>query len=85
LLHTLPTRPPHLASRVLFLPHAPTTHPHKSMRLLKNNKDGEFTIARFNNIAIPPYAILSHTWGANTEEVTFADLVKGGGQAKRGY
>jgi hypothetical protein len=55
------------------------------MRLLKNNKDGEFTIARFDDIAIPPYAILSHTWGADTEEVTFADLVKGGGQAKRGY
>jgi hypothetical protein len=24
--------------------------------------------------AIPPYAILSHTWGADTEEVIFADL-----------
>ena len=55
------------------------------MRLLKNNKDREFTIACFNDNAIPPYAILSHTWGADTEEVTFADLVKGGGQAKRGY
>ncbi|KAF1938339.1 hypothetical protein EJ02DRAFT_457962 [Clathrospora elynae] len=55
------------------------------MRLLKNNGDGEVTITRFDNNAIPPFAILSHTWGADTEEVTFADLVEGGGQAKRGY
>ena len=55
------------------------------MRLLKNNKDGEITITRFDDNAIPPYAILSHTWGPDTEEVTFADLVEGGGQAKRGY
>jgi hypothetical protein len=55
------------------------------MRLLKYEEDGELTITPFEDNAIPPYAILSHTWGANTEEVTFADLVKGCGQAKRGY
>ena len=55
------------------------------MRLLQNKEDGELTIVSFDDDAIPPYAILSHTWGADTEEVTFADLVKGGGQAKRGY
>jgi hypothetical protein len=34
---------------------------------------------------IPPYAILSHTWGADTEEVTFEDLTKGASKDKPGY
>ncbi|KAF2022867.1 HET-domain-containing protein [Setomelanomma holmii] len=55
------------------------------MRLLKYEEGGDLTITLFDNKAIPPYAILSHTWGADTEEVTFVDLVKGCGQAKRGY
>jgi hypothetical protein len=54
------------------------------MRLLECDKDGEFIITSFDN-ELPPYAILSHTWGADKEEVTFADLVKGDGKAKRGY
>ena len=34
---------------------------------------------------IPKYAILSHTWGADTEEVTFRDLMGGTGKSKAGY
>ena len=34
---------------------------------------------------IPSYAILSHTWGPDTEEVTFRDLVDGTGEDKIGY
>ncbi|KAF1970589.1 HET-domain-containing protein [Bimuria novae-zelandiae CBS 107.79] len=34
---------------------------------------------------IPPYAILSHTWGADTEEVTLEDLANGTGKDKPGY
>ena len=34
---------------------------------------------------IPPYAILSHTWGADDEEVTFDDLENGRGKSKAGY
>ncbi|RYP66411.1 hypothetical protein DL771_007820 [Monosporascus sp. 5C6A] len=34
---------------------------------------------------IPSYAILSHTWGPDTEEVTFRDLVDGTGKDKIGY
>ncbi|KAH0533941.1 hypothetical protein FGG08_007450, partial [Glutinoglossum americanum] len=34
---------------------------------------------------IPQYAIFSHTWGADVEEVTFEDLVKGSGKSKTGY
>jgi hypothetical protein len=47
------------------------------MRLLKYREDSCLTITSFNNNAIPPYAILSHTWGVDKEEVTFADLAKG--------
>jgi hypothetical protein len=34
---------------------------------------------------IPPYAILSHTWGADHEEVTFEALCDGSGKSKAGY
>jgi len=34
---------------------------------------------------IPEYAILSHTWGLDSEEVTFRDLVDGTGENKTGY
>ncbi|KAF2807886.1 HET-domain-containing protein [Mytilinidion resinicola] len=34
---------------------------------------------------IPPYAILSHTWGADHEEVTYKDVVTGLGNTKAGY
>lgn len=37
----------------------------------------------FNDSDIPPYAILSHTWG--TEEVTFEDIVGAKGRTKTGY
>ena len=34
---------------------------------------------------IPPYAILSQTWGADKEEVPFKDLKEGSGNPKSGY
>ena len=34
---------------------------------------------------IPRYAILSHTWGTDAEEVTFKDLIDGTGMDKAGY
>ena len=55
------------------------------MRLLKYNETSEFEIASFDDNATPPYAILSHTWGGDAEEVTFADIVLGNGNAKHGY
>jgi hypothetical protein len=55
------------------------------MRLLKYGDDGRLTIASFDDGAIPPYAILSHTWGQDAEEVTFADLIQGDGKHKLGY
>jgi hypothetical protein len=54
------------------------------MRLLKYEEDGRLTISNFDDNAIPPYAILSHTWGADAEEVTFADVAEGGNKHKSG-
>ncbi|OCL04301.1 hypothetical protein AOQ84DRAFT_120678 [Glonium stellatum] len=56
------------------------------MRLLRRCDTGDFSLTQFSDDeAIPPYAILSHTWGLDTEEVTFEDLVNGTGEAKLGY
>jgi hypothetical protein len=56
------------------------------MRLLRRGSTGEFSL---KNLAaentIPPYAILSHTWGEETDEVTFKDLTNGIGEDKSGY
>lgn len=58
------------------------------MRLLQQqaNGDTDFSLVEFID-DIPPYAILSHTWGADHEEVTFKDIYKGKGKAraKPGY
>lgn len=55
------------------------------MRLLKRKNDGEFTLTKDIIDNIPRYAILSHTWGADTEEVTFKDLTDDTGKDKTGY
>ncbi|PVH90367.1 HET-domain-containing protein [Periconia macrospinosa] len=55
------------------------------MRLLRRSDTGELSLTQFRDEAIPLYAILSHTWGADTEEVTFADLTNGTGKDKPGY
>ncbi|KAF1809665.1 HET-domain-containing protein [Eremomyces bilateralis CBS 781.70] len=54
------------------------------MRLLKLNGNGGFTLETFGT-TIPPYAILSHTWGSDSDEVTFKDVVGGVGKNKAGY
>jgi hypothetical protein len=56
------------------------------MRLLECNDAGEINLTRyFIGDDIPQYAILSHTWGADTEEVSFKDLMDGIGKSKSGY
>ena len=56
------------------------------MRLLEYNTDGEFSLTKdFVGGEIPEYAILSHTWGADTEEVTYGDVIDGTGKNKVGY
>lgn len=53
------------------------------MRLLRCDNSGNYTLTEFSDEAIPRYAILSHTWGA--DEVTFEDLTNGTGKEKLGY
>ncbi|KAI9770814.1 MAG: hypothetical protein M1839_003040 [Geoglossum umbratile] len=57
------------------------------MRLLLRSNTGEFSLTKnfVGDNNIPPYAILSHTWGADAEEVTFEDLTNGTGKDKSGY
>ena len=57
------------------------------MRLLLRSDTGKFSLTRdfVGDDTIPPYAILSHTWGADAEEVTFDDLTNGTGKDKPGY
>jgi hypothetical protein len=55
------------------------------MRLFKLEANSEFSLT--NDITHPPapYAILSHTWGEDNEEVTFEDLKDGSGKTKNRY
>jgi heterokaryon incompatibility protein (HET) len=56
------------------------------MRLLKRKNTGEFSLTNLLVSGdIPRYAILSHTWGADTEEVSFKDMIDGTGKRKTGY
>jgi len=58
----------------------------KAMRLLEYNSAGQLGLTKiFVGDNIPEYAILSHTWGADTEEVTYRDLIDGTGKSKAGY
>jgi hypothetical protein len=57
------------------------------MRLLRRNKAGwfslttyDFSLTTFDRRNVPEYAILSHRWGADGDEVTFQDLEKGTGK-----
>ncbi|KAK4553721.1 hypothetical protein LTR86_009219 [Recurvomyces mirabilis] len=56
------------------------------MRLIKINDDGTLSLTKdLHDDSIPPYAILSHTWGADDEELTYQDLCSGTGREKAGY
>jgi NACHT domain/Heterokaryon incompatibility protein (HET) len=57
------------------------------MRLLQRSETGKFSLAKdlVGDDPIPSYAILSHRWGPDNEEVTFEDMTKGTGEKKLGY
>ena len=55
------------------------------MRLLELKNNSEFSLTKDLIDNIPPYAILSHTWGEDDEEVTFQDLTQGAGKTKAGH
>ncbi|KAF2832835.1 HET-domain-containing protein [Ophiobolus disseminans] len=55
------------------------------MRLLQFQGAGSFSVVEFQGNNVPPYAILSHTWGPSNEEVTYQDLLNSTGKDKSGY
>jgi len=57
------------------------------MRLLVYSETGKLSITESFAAGdpIPPYAILSHTWGPDTEEVTFDDVASGTSEKKLGF
>src|SRR5436305_9191660 len=56
------------------------------MRLLERQNEGDLRLtANVLDRGLPRYAILSHTWGDDSEEVSYEDLVEGSGQNKVGY
>ncbi|KAH9203234.1 hypothetical protein DL95DRAFT_529730 [Leptodontidium sp. 2 PMI_412] len=54
------------------------------MRLL-HLQSGNLSLTEDYTEHVPPYAILSHTWGKDTEEVTFDDFKAGAYSDKIGY
>lgn len=61
-----------------------TEPPSEPMHLLECSGDS-FKLKEHSTGQVPEYAILSHTWGPDTEEVTFRDLTDGTGEEKTGY
>ncbi|ETS75640.1 hypothetical protein PFICI_12584 [Pestalotiopsis fici W106-1] len=55
------------------------------MRLLKFSQDGTLAFTHDITNDIPPYAILSHTWGNDGDEVIFEDILSRTGKHKKGY
>lgn len=55
------------------------------MRLLQREPDERFSFTRTFHHDGPPYAILSHTWGDDDQEVTFQDIQHGTGMHRDGY
>jgi hypothetical protein len=52
---------------------------------LQVDENGEFSLTDDLIGNIPPYAILSHTWAVDYEEVNFKDLIIGSKKTKSGY
>lgn len=57
------------------------------MRLLRRIAERQYTLTSVfeDESKVPPYAILSHTWGSDEDEVIYRDLVDGEGKSKSGH
>lgn len=55
------------------------------MRLLRLDDDKDLSLVEHYEGDIPPYAILSHTWGADSDEVTYLDVVNMANPHKLGW
>lgn len=67
-----------------FLPHTDPSSYLIDMYLLRVI-DGHFTLDRFPGTNKPPYAILSHRWEDDDEEVNYQDIRSGTGHGKKGF
>ena len=76
-MHVLPTS-------VLNISLASACQQSSLMHLLRL-KDDNFSLVEFTGKDIPSYAILSHTWGTDDEEVTFKEIAKGRGKSRASY
>jgi hypothetical protein len=56
-----------------------------AMRLLTWDNQNVPILTDNRDENLPPYAILSHTWGSEQDEVTFADIQTRQGSSKAGY
>jgi Heterokaryon incompatibility protein (HET) len=55
------------------------------MRLLERKPDGELVLTDYTGKVPPAYAILSHTWLNECQEVTLQDVEAGTGRSKAGW
>ncbi|KAH8590736.1 heterokaryon incompatibility protein-domain-containing protein [Bisporella sp. PMI_857] len=55
------------------------------MRLLQLGPGDELTLTEDLKCDLPPYAILSHTWGGEDDEVNFQEIIEKTGKNKPGY
>ncbi|KAH6710686.1 heterokaryon incompatibility protein-domain-containing protein [Leptodontidium sp. MPI-SDFR-AT-0119] len=55
------------------------------MRLLHRDDEGNLVLTEFFGDTVPPYAALSHTWGAPGEEVILSDIANAQTRHKRGW
>jgi ankyrin repeat protein len=55
------------------------------MHLLQLLDNGELSLVKFSDGNVPRYAILSHTWGPDDDEVTFQDVTNRTDKSKAGY
>jgi hypothetical protein len=54
------------------------------IRLINWDDDGSINLTEWNS-SVPPYAILSHTWGNPNEEVSYQDIIQGAASQKKEY
>ncbi len=55
------------------------------MRLLQLSDYPSLSFAEFAQDEVPRYAILSHTWGRDGDEIAYKDIINGTGSGKPGY
>jgi hypothetical protein len=60
----------------LFRPALSEPNYGRAMRLLQIKHGGELSLVECVG-TVPPYAILSHTWGSKSDEVSYQDMING--------